>query len=150
MLIDQYQETQVMTASPVQLHLLVVDGALQHARQALLNLESGNREAAHFSLNRSREFVGELLFGIRADFVPALGENLKQLFTFVFHRLVSADLEQNAARAQDAIRILQQHRDTWVELMSQIGVPPDQNSDNPGESEYRATEDIDGRRSWSA
>src|SRR5439155_23095233 len=92
---NAYLETQVLTASPERLHLMVVDGAIRFARQGEAALEAKNIEAAFFALSSSRSCVTEILAGINADPNPELGERLKALFVFVQRNLVNADLKRD-------------------------------------------------------
>ncbi|QDU42728.1 Flagellar protein FliS [Symmachiella dynata] len=117
---DQYLETQVLTAPPEQLHMLVVDGALRFARLGVQALGEANYELSHESFSRSREFVNELINGLKADGDEAMVVNLQAVFGFVYRALVDADGERDAQAATDAIKILEQHRQTWVELMEKI------------------------------
>ena len=61
---EEYLETQVMTATPHQLHMMVIDGAIRFATQAEEALQEDDFETAHFALNRSREFVTEVGEGV--------------------------------------------------------------------------------------
>ena len=63
---DAYLETQVLTASPERLHLMVVDAAIRFARQSFVALEEKNIEAAYLALTRSRSCISEILTGIDA------------------------------------------------------------------------------------
>lgn len=119
-LIDSYLETEVLTASPHRLHLIVVDGAVRHARQAREAIERGNREEIYLALNRSREFVAELIGGIRVDAMPEMAERFKSLLAFVYRNLALADLETSVQRVDDAIRILEIHRETWLQVGHQL------------------------------
>ena len=110
-----YLQAQVLTASPHRLHLMVVDGAIRHALRAEQALSSGDYETAHVSLNKSRDFVTELLAGLDGRQAPDLIARLKSLFLFVHRRLVDADRLRNPACVRDALGILEKHRDTWVE-----------------------------------
>lgn len=112
----EYLETQVMTATPHQLHLMVVDGALRFARQGKLSLEENDYEMAHMALAQSRDFMNELLGGMDEKKSPELVDQMKGLFVFIFKSLAAADLEKKPEFAQDAISILEKHRETWVEL----------------------------------
>lgn len=125
---DQYLETQVLTAPPEQLHMLVVDGALRFARLGVQALGEANYELSHESFSRSREFVNELINGLKADGDEAMVVNLQAVFGFVYRALVDADGARDAQAATDAIKILQQHRQTWVELMEKV------NSERPASS----------------
>ncbi|MBR9800923.1 MAG: flagellar export chaperone FliS [Rubinisphaera brasiliensis] len=127
---DEYLESKVLTAPPLQLHLLTVEGALRFARQAKVSLEEKQFEQSHDLLNRSRECVSELIAGLNPDQAPEMVQSLKNLFVFVYRSLAMADLETSPARVDDAIRILESHRDTWLELIdklsSQLGEPQPQ------------------------
>jgi flagellar protein FliS len=117
---DQYLKTQVMTASPYDLHLMVVNGAIRYAKHAEKSLEARSYEIAHLSLTKSREFVAEMMSGLRPEHAPEAVANLKSLFNFVHANLVRADMERNPQLVQDAVRILELHRETWTELGRQL------------------------------
>lgn len=114
---QEYLEARVMTAPKQSLHLLVVDGALRHARRAEEALESGDRESAHRAINDSSAFVGELINGLDHKAAPEIVANLASLFTFVYRRLVEADVYGSVEKIRDAIKILGIHREGWVEVL---------------------------------
>jgi flagellar protein FliS len=114
---DPYLETRVLTASPQQLHLIVLDGALRYARVAHEALGRGDLEASHFAICRSGDFVSELIVGLRPGDEPELTERLKQLFLFVRRSLTQADVTHETEPLRDAIKILEMHRETWLEVM---------------------------------
>jgi flagellar protein FliS len=113
---DRYLQTQVMTASPYELHLMVVDGAIRYAKFAQQALERRDFEMSHLSLGKSREFVGELIAGLRGDQQPELIDSLKALFNYAWKNLAAADMTHDPTKVADAIRVLDMHRETWREL----------------------------------
>lgn len=119
--VNEYLETQVMTASPEQLHLMVVDGAIRKATLALEALEKKDFEKTHETLNESRDFVGELISGVKGD-----GQNsdfviqMKTLFAFAYKRLVEADIQHKTELITEAIQVLQHHRETWLQLCEHL------------------------------
>lgn len=117
---DEYLETQVMTAPPHQLHLMVVDGAIRFAQRGAQALQEHDFEAAHFALNSSREFVSELIAGLDASQSPELVERLRALFAFVYRSLAMADLHHDVGQIGDALKILEMHREAWRSLMEQL------------------------------
>jgi flagellar protein FliS len=121
---QEYLTARVMTASPKSLHMLVVDGAIRHMTRAEELLGSGDRNAAHTALNDARAFVGELLAGLSPDAVDEMTLNVKSLFTFVYRRLVEAEIYGDAAKVRDATKVLRVHRDTWTELLTQLSDSP--------------------------
>ena len=114
--LDEYLQTRVMTATPVQLHLMVVDGAIRNAADAERSLTKRRFDDAHGSIGRANAFVGELIAGLDPSRLPGVVENLKSLFLFIHHNLVEADRQRDPRRAADALSILRMHRETWVAL----------------------------------
>ncbi len=125
---DEYLEIQVMTATPHQLHLMVVDGAIRFAKQAEAAFADEDFETSHFSLNRAREFVNELIGGLNPDHAEELVNRLKGLFGFVSQNLVRADLERDPQLVRDALKILGMHRETWSELGAALSAEQQQAS----------------------
>jgi flagellar protein FliS len=117
---DEYLESQVMTASPYRLHLMVVEAAIRHALRAEQALADDDFETTHRSLCDSRGFVGELITGLNEEEAPELVGRLKSLFLFAFRNLVEADLNQDVAKLRDALKVLKLHRDTWLEVAEQL------------------------------
>ena len=113
---NEYLESQVTSASPYRLHLMVIDGAIRFARKGLTAVEGENWDQMHLSLNKSRDFVMEIISGLNPVGDPELVERMKSVFLFAYRRLAFADLERNPQHVRDALRILELHRETWVEL----------------------------------
>ncbi|MDA1013571.1 MAG: flagellar export chaperone FliS [Planctomycetota bacterium] len=121
---DEYLEARVMTAAPHQLHLMVVDGAIRFARQAKQALEVGDLETAHLHLNRSRDFVSELISGLDKNQAADITERVHFLFSFAYRNLALADMEREPRMVKDALRILEMHRETWRMLCDQLTDSP--------------------------
>lgn len=112
----EYLETQVMTASPHRLHLMVIDAALRHTRRGIDMMSAQDWEGLDRSLCKARECVSELIAGLNPDTSPELVESFQGLFGFVYRSLTLGDLERNPQALRDAMRILLLHRDNWVAL----------------------------------
>lgn len=117
---DAYLETQVQTASPERLHMMVVDAAIRFARQGAAAMAENRFDVSFDALNRSRACVNELMTGIRNEPNPELAEQLKGLFLFVHRNLVLADIRRDPALIADGLQILEHHRQTWLELTEKL------------------------------
>jgi len=115
-----YLETQVLTASPQRLHLMVVDAALRSGRRGLEAMEQQRWEAVDAAFSRCRACVLELFGGLKPDAAPDLVSPLKLLFVFVYRNLIIGELERDPEQIGDALRILEQHRETWLALDAQL------------------------------
>jgi len=120
MVANAYLESQILTASPERLHLMVTDAAIRFARQAAAALDKQDVEAAFHALNRSRDCVNELLTGIETEPNPGLANQLRSLLVFVQQSLTRADLERDSQLVRDALAILETHRTTWLALIDKL------------------------------
>ncbi len=105
-----------MTASPYDLHLIVVSGAIRYATQAGQALQMRDIEAAHGALNKARRFIGEMIAGLDPQHSPEIVASLKSLFGYAWNALALADMDHDPQHVADALRVLEVHRDTWKEL----------------------------------
>lgn len=138
---NAYRETQVLTASPERLHLMVIDAAIRFARQAMAAMEKNDIEGGFHALNRSRDCVNEMLTGIATDPNPGLADRLRGLFVFVLQNLARADLLRDPQLIRDALAILETHRQTWLKLIEKVqAAQPDRST----VEEFGVSE-----RSWS-
>lgn len=136
----EYLETQVLTASPERLHLMVVDAAVRFARKGEEALEAADYATACSALDRSRSCVNELLAGVNSDPNPELADRLRSLFLFVHGNLVRADLTHDARLVRDALSILETHRETWLALIKQLhpeSIPARQTPPTDGDADFR-------------
>jgi flagellar protein FliS len=116
MISNEYRETQVLTATPHQLHLMVIDGALRHASSAESALQSGQFPRAETQLRRANECVAELIAGLDSTRQPELIDQLRSLFVFVQQALADAERRHDAGRLGEALGVLRLHRETWIAL----------------------------------
>jgi flagellar secretion chaperone FliS len=112
----EYLETKVLTATPHQLHLLVVDGAIRQATSAEAALLAGDFARADAQLERSNQCVSELMAGLKSNQQPQLVEQLKAVFVFVQRTLAQSQRRHDPARLADALSVLRLHRETWLAL----------------------------------
>ena len=61
---NHYLETEVLTATPQKLHLLLIEAAMRFAERARRHWRDGNREKAFQSLILAQEAVAKMLSGL--------------------------------------------------------------------------------------
>jgi flagellar protein FliS len=116
---DLYLETQINTASPQKLRLLLVEGALRFARQALEHWQTANYPAAAESLLRCREIASELLAGVSPEASP-LARQVSEVYVYLFSLLGTAQRNRDEQLLAAAIRILEEERETWRQVCEQM------------------------------
>jgi flagellar secretion chaperone FliS len=118
--IDAYLRTQVLTASPEQLRLLLLDGALRFATQGRDGLIRKDFEAVYSGFNQARDIVLELATSVKPEPDAELASRVRSVYLFIFQQLVTASFEKDAALATKAIELLEYERETWCMLMDQL------------------------------
>ena len=110
-----YLETQINTATPQRLRLMLIDGALRKAKEAAEASAGQKPVDALEPLSRCRSIVAELIAGIRAGSSP-LADRVLEIYLFLFQELTEAQLRQDMARVDGVIRVLEEERITWQEV----------------------------------
>ncbi len=111
----QYQQNNLLTASPAKLLLAAYDGAIRFCRIGAEKMREGKLDQQSININKALAIVCELLSTLREDVDPVLVGRLKSLYTYVIEKLAHANLNQDEAAINEAIAILCQLRETWAE-----------------------------------
>ena len=120
---NRYLEAKVLAASPHRLHLLLLEGAIRHGRQAEELLRRGDAVAAAAPLLRVIDIVGELLAGVREQ-KTELNKKLNGLYWFLFRRVSEAKIYSDAEILAEALRLLEYERQTWTLVCEKLGAAP--------------------------
>jgi flagellar protein FliS len=117
---NPYLRTKVMTASPRELRLMLLDGAIKFLEQGRSGLEAGDYEASYNGISRCQNIVMELINALDPAQAPELCERLSGLYTFIYSRLVTACSERNIEICDEVLGLLRYERETWQMLMDTL------------------------------
>ncbi len=106
-----------MSASPAELRLLLLDGALKFAYQGRDGLTNKDFEACFTGFTQCREIIIELMTSIRPDCDPALATQVRDLYGFMYRHLVEGSHEKSTPKIDEVIKLLEYERETWVLAM---------------------------------
>jgi flagellar protein FliS len=121
---DQYLETQVTTATPQRLRLMLIEAALRKARSAADAWQAGRSDEGLAAVSQCRDIVAELIAGIRPE-QSELAKQVLGIYLFVFSTLIEAQFHRDQQRLRDIVRILEEERQTWHQLCDQmVELPP--------------------------
>lgn len=121
---DTYFETQVLTATPQKLQLMLLEGALRYGRQAADHWREGRIYEGGEALIGCQRIVTELLRALKPELAPALVEKVSSVYRFVFRTLVEAGMKRDADKLAEAMRLLEIERETWRQVCEQLGTRP--------------------------
>ena len=118
----EYKRTQVETASPERLILMLYDGAIKFLVQAKLKM-AGNKkdpktiEEINKSLIKGQNIIYELIKSLDMEQGGDIAANLFSLYEFMLNQLVIANIEKNPEPVTQVISMIKDLRATWVEVI---------------------------------
>lgn len=112
---DLYLETEVNTATPQRLRLMLIEVALRQVRQAQDAVRQGDHGQALQATTRCRNLVAELLAGIQAD-QSAVAKDVLRVYLFLYSTLVEVEFASHFERLSDIQRILEEEQITWQKV----------------------------------
>ena len=120
---QHYLETQIMTATPQKLRLMLIEGAIRMASQTIEHWRDQRAEDASATLVRCRAIISELLGSIKPD-GSELASKSAAVYTFLFQWLTVAHAESSTEKIEDVIRVLEFERETWRQVCEQMPEAP--------------------------
>lgn len=117
--VDSYRRAAVESSSPVQLVVMLYDGALRfcaEARGALLRRDVAAKGKA---LSRVIAIVGELQATLDLERGGEVAQSLHHLYSFLTDRLLAASFNQSVEPLDEAIRVLTNLREGWAGVSAQ-------------------------------
>ncbi|TVQ29814.1 MAG: flagellar export chaperone FliS [Phycisphaeraceae bacterium] len=117
---NAYLRTKVMTASPAELRLLLIEGAIKFSRQGRDGLAEKDYEACYNGLSQAKSILLELMSSLRPEIDPELCSQLSSLYTFMYRRLLDAMMEKKPEIVDEVVSLLEYDRETWVLLMQKL------------------------------
>lgn len=116
---NQYQQTQVMTSSRIQVVVLLYDAAIQAIELARVGIESNDpREKGRF-LGRAISIVGELNSVLDFEQGGEIAHSLHRLYEYMLSELVMANARNDARRLDGPLRCMTILREGWREIAGQ-------------------------------
>ncbi len=121
---NHYLETEVLTATPQKLHLLLIEAAMRFAERARRHWRDGNREKAFENLILAQKAVTQMLHGLNLQTPSPLVQEVASVYNFIFRTLVNANRRHDERKLDDAMRVLSVERETWRLVCQQAVEPP--------------------------
>jgi flagellar protein FliS len=117
---NPYLRDAILTAPPEQLHLMLYDGAIRFTRQGVEGVTARDYEQAFNGFNRAQKIILEMLNALNYDVDRELCTKMSGLYNFIYQKLVHASSHRDPAPAQEALKLLEYQRETWVMLIDKL------------------------------
>jgi flagellar secretion chaperone FliS len=108
---QKYQQTQLQTAPPAQLLLMLYDGAIRFIKTGISGIEERDYERTNTHLCKAQAVIHELIASLNHDY--PIAKNLLQIYEYMLHRLITANLKKDTAPAHEVLSYLIELREAW-------------------------------------
>jgi flagellar protein FliS len=123
---DTYKKSQIETASPIDLIIMLYDRAIVLLDKAKIEISEKKYEEKNTSLTKATDIVFELLTTLDNDKGGEIATSLSRLYNFVIREITNANASLNTKGLDNAKRILSELRESWVGIKNN----PDTESNN--------------------
>jgi len=123
-----YRKTQIETASPEALILMLYDGALRFIGQAEIAFEEKNLEQTSNMLLRIQAIFAELMTSLDKEKGGEIAVNLERLYVFFLEKLGEANIKKDPAPMLEIKPLVQSLRNTWEQAMQKHQSSPQLNN----------------------
>lgn len=108
---QKYQQTQLQTAPPAQLLLMLYDGAIRFVRMGTSGIEEKNFEKTNTYLCKAQAVIHELIAALNYEY--PIAKTLYQVYEYMIHQLINANMKKNRKPADEVLAYLLELRDAW-------------------------------------
>ncbi len=111
----RYRQTQVETAGPLELIIMMYDGAIRFCNQGKVAIDKKKYNEANKLLQRAQDIVDELNISLNME-AGEIASHLRSLYDFINSKLVEANIKKDPDLITQMVELLAELRSSWVEL----------------------------------
>lgn len=121
--VEQYRKSAVNSASPLQLVVMLYDGALRFMEAAKHSIEHGELYKQNENCKKAQNIISELMSTLNMEQGGEIAQNLFSLYTFAYDKLIEGNVNDNPKSISEAIEVMSQLRESWVQLEKMTSQP---------------------------
>ncbi len=115
--INQYQASQVNTASPERLLIMLYDGAIRFLNEAEAHLQNRRVAERGTAIGKTMAIISELSATLNYEIGGEIAANLAALYDYMLRELLAANLHDDPERLARVREMLADLRLTWIEAI---------------------------------
>lgn len=116
----EYQKSAVTGASPLQLIVMMYDGALRFMEAGRHAMAMRDLEKQNANLQKAQRIVLELMSCLDMKAGGEVAKNLFSLYSYVVDELVKANMSDDVAAIERSIRVMSDLRESWSHLQASL------------------------------
>ena len=111
---QNYKSTQILTADPAKIVLMLLDGAMNFLERAAVNGDESNFPEKTKYLDKAYNIIIELLASLDYEAGGDIAANLREIYIFLSREIKKADLENDTKKMRECKAVLTNIRDAWA------------------------------------
>jgi len=127
--VDSYKKTQIETADPATLILMLYDRAIVLLDKAKNEIIEKKYEEKGCSLTKANDIIAELAASLDMEKGGEIATSLSRLYNFVMREIIDADTNLNTNAIDNSRRIVSELRVSWLRVKDNPNIEL-QNTDN--------------------
>lgn len=113
-----YKEMQVRGANPLELVLLLYDGAITFLQSARQCIDQGDIEGRVNHINRASDIVSELRASLNFAEGKDVATGLNLFYLYINQRMVEANVRQSQTILDEVIHLLREVKASWMQVLT--------------------------------
>lgn len=118
--LKQYQQTQIQTASPEKLLIMLYNGCIGFLNKAKMYMEQDDKEQTNKFLLKAQAIITEFMDTIEFEPNPEFANNLYSLYEFMNHTLIQANIKKDPEKVDTVLNLLKTLKSAWEEAAIKI------------------------------
>jgi|HigsolmetaAR203D_1030402.scaffolds.fasta_scaffold30447_2 flagellar protein FliS len=109
-----YQQSAVNTSSPIQLVLMLYDGAIRNIKLGIESIEKKDVLKANTYLLKSQSIINELAGSLNLQY--PIAQTLLSIYDYMLRKLIEANIKKKTEPASEVLEYLTTLRDAWQQV----------------------------------
>lgn len=121
--IDAYRRTEAQSASPMQLVVMLYDGALRYLNDAKAAQATNDRRRRAQALRRVAAIIAECHATLDLERGGSLASELDRLYSYMSARLLDVTVKRDTTAVDELYKLMSTLRDAWAQAAVGAAVP---------------------------
>ncbi|BDU49909.1 flagellar export chaperone FliS [Haliovirga abyssi] len=118
---DKYKNTQIQTATPGQLILMLYEGAIKFCKFSKNAILEKNISDSNKYLIKTQDIVTELMISLDMKSGGDIAKNLYSIYDYMLRTLVTANMKKDISKITEVQELLEDLKLAWMEAVKKTG-----------------------------
>lgn len=116
----RYLKTRIESASQPQLLVMLFDAAVKKLHLSKKAIQENDIETCHTELTKVQKIFTELMVSLDMEKGGELSANLMRVYDYIYHRLVQANIKQDAGIIDEVLPMVDDLREGWTQAVDKV------------------------------